>query len=85
MSYLPVPKVLHYNPRLHNISRKQFMDKNKEALSTSPFEDGDGAFLDFRGKDVKPARSVLYLRNGNGGGIQLKFLENGKKDDRTVE
>ena len=46
------------------------MDKNKEALSTSPFEDGDGAFLDFRGKDVKPARSVLYRRNGNDGGIQ---------------
>ena len=56
------------------------MDKNKEALSTSPFEDGDGAFLDFRGKDVKPARSVLYLRNGNDGGIQrgqCPFLAHG--------
>ena len=27
-------------------------------------------FFDFRGKDVKPARSVLYPRNGNDGGIQ---------------
>ena len=27
-------------------------------------------FLYFRGKDVKPAKSVLYPRNGNDGGIQ---------------
>ena len=46
----PKLKILHHNPRLRSIARKQL--------------------LDFRGKDVKPARSVLYPRNGNDGGIQ---------------
>lgn len=34
----PKLKILHHNPRLRSIARKQLLDKYKEALSTSPLK-----------------------------------------------
>ena len=34
----PKLKILHHNPRLHGITRKQLLDEYKEAMSTSPLK-----------------------------------------------
>ena len=66
---VPLVKDTTPQPTLTQYCKKKLLDKYKEALSTSPLKMATVLF-DFRDKDVKPARSVLYPRNGNDGGIQ---------------